>query len=314
MSVVSCDELWEDRSGDDSSDNSASVTRSFRVITDDASDNQHTIGLYTSGLYPKGQFHPNDVTLRIARVGFKNLSDPKMWVVTLFYERRLNIPGDLGGITGSGGGGGGSQPEGQPNPILRKARYKFRSETYQQPREYDYSVPALVLENSAGEPLEGVSAERGRMIFTAEYNSLVNPWRLYEELLYTCNAAGFIPLTGGGTAFLPGECLFVEYSAEEVTEQFTYWQIMTTFRIQNFGRGPWYQTLIVDRGFRQVVGTKSDGTPDTELITDRYGTPVTRPMKLDGSGFVLDQSADPVDLVFTLYPAKDWSILEPPIP
>lgn len=308
--AISVDEIWDGRGGSTGLDNSNTETRRLRAITDSASIDGIAVRAYVLTFIPLGSFHPNDATTRLASVeAQQQIEDPLIWIVTLSYERRLVIPGGAAEL-GGGGGGGGSNTEGEPNPLLRSDRYSFRSETYQETLEYDLSDIPVPIENSAGEPFDGATTERGRLLFTMQRNRAANPWREYEELLYCTNAAPFVAIGGGGFAFGTAECLFVDYTADLVVEQIAYWQITTTFRLKSVNKGPWNFTDFVDRGFREHTGTYDSGNPIFALILDKHGHPLQRPAKLDGGGSRLKDGEPPVNLTFTFHPLADFTVLE----
>lgn len=320
MSVTSMAETWEGRGASDSNTNDAQATRRFHLKTDSNSDNEIIVAAWVSQ-YPEfllGATHPYNPTIRITNRSFDQRSeDPQMWTVTLTYNRMTRIVGGMGadGSAGGSGGSGGENATGEPHPLLRAPQYSFDTETYQEAIEYDRSVPPQLLVNTAGEPLDGVSQDRGRFVFQSVRNVANFNWRSVRRLFYTCNQSPFLPVGHQGIhMFEPRELLLVSASAELMVEHVVYWKRTLRFLTANpdvLLNSVWDPIYFVNRGLRSLASppTKADGSPNYANLVDAYGHPVTRPGRLDENGYPLGAGADDVLLEFTFHPAKDWGIL-----
>lgn len=274
MAVSSVNEIWDGRSASDNASLERNYTRVFRVICDDANDDRTVISPFVP--QPRAS-HPNDAGAIVSDRSFEQQEDRLIWLVTVNYSSRQELPAQ------QGGGGGGA--EASENPLARVPEWAFSTETYQVALEYDFHSTPRLIANSAGDPFDPpVVVNRARLVVTHKKNvAFYDPDR-YANRLHHINVGLF------GNYFQPYTLLYVDHGGQSRMENgIWYWEITNKFHYNPDG---WLETEFVDRGYRGDIAE----TPPAKIgnLRDEWGAPLAKPALLNGSAARLPAGDDPV--------------------
>ncbi len=229
-----------------------------------------------------GDAHP------IKRYAFLKLLDPKVragnrliWDVTGTYEERPN-----------------RQPDEAENPLEEPTTLSWSSEARSVAESKDKDGKAIV--NSAGQQFDPpLTGDRHTLVATLKYNSAVFNPVLGVDFQDAVNEAA---TTVGNVNINPRQGKILEIGSDErFFEDLIYWEVTIKVGLR---RETW-DRVVMDMG---IYGLDDDGKI-VRLITED-GEEVTEPLKLNGSGKVLDpQTAPAVFRTFRVAKEKNFSVL-----
>lgn len=283
MAVTRCAEDWKGRDGTFQNVQNNRVTRTWKVITDDKTDNYFTISSYfaaTEGIVYLTP-HPDNgaYTARDLSADQQDES-PFFWIVTVTYSTEPLKADD--------------QDQQAPNPLDRPVRITWDSENAQEFTTKDKDGKAML--NSAGDPLEPVEKDDIRWIIALTKN--------FDELpswiLTTVNKVNDAAITISGLE-LPERTVKVQrlhIGERQVENDVPFYEVT----IELAYKEDTWDVKRLDEGFNVTSG---DGrVPATEkkkiqIETDESGVfaDATEAIPLDGAGAVLS-GATPDNAVF----------------
>ena len=304
MAVVSCDELYPNRGGDDNSDSKRSYTRYFQVITDDPLDDQNVV-YAGSGLPAMGDFYdtPNwtDIGSIVSKVSAVNLeADPEIWMVTVEYETIANVPGSGGEVDSAGQAGNspttpGTVPE---NPLDRLPVYKVTGTKVKQLITDGLDAGGAVVQvmNSAKMPFVPAPEEDMNVpeISITIYKPInwLNFTTTFGEFGYI-NSVNSDSWKGLGPRKVKVDNVTVEEHYENGVQCLKLdWRLLVNWRT--------WDLYIIDAGYYELINTGTSMSPVwvRKKIIDESGREPTEPFLLDGAGRKLAPNLDPVTLRF----------------
>lgn len=212
----------------------------------------------------------------------RNPLSTRVFYLTATYSNQPPISMDLTG--------GGGSPTSNDNPLARPMDFTFTFERKDKPLEQDFHPTPRQVQNSAGEQFDPpITVGDARLKMTIVKNKASYDPYFYGSKRFKLNDAQFVGYFDEETV------LFVDHQAASRFENGTaYWQVSCTFLIDDF------DLYIKDKGFHQLF---HDGVnPDKlDVIRDKWGLPLTKPVNLDGNGKALAPNATPVYLLFFPY-------------
>lgn len=334
MSVLSVEQLWEDRDGSDGIERKRNYRQAWEVITDDPADDATVAGgpeAAALGLPRNADPHPGDEDAVVVSIDATNTSEtPLRWLVVIQYSTEL--PRDLGResqtidpatgdstATATAPGAGGS-PAGQRdgNPVNWSAVYKVSHEQTTEPLTHDKNGDPIV--NSAGDPFHPpLEIERSYAVVTVtkNYSSVKFDW--LETYVDTVN----LDVWNGRPA---RTCRMIALEYESVTENnVSFWR--ATFRIK-IKPGSWavrdndtgqgWDVRVLDQGFRTRTATDPGPPPVyryTNITDPKTGEKPEKPVLLDGDGHlhptVTDDTiqSEPRYVTWEAYDTRSWTAL-----
>ncbi len=284
MSVTSVKEDFQVRQGEQKVTPGSSLSktttyqRRFVVQTDNMNDGPATV-MAASGIpkpfdtYTSGNDSDSSAQC-ISIQPVPRSQEPMIWDVVCNYSTQVPA-----------GGGGNNGPK---TPTERPTKYGMSFTTITRILTQDYSNPPRAILNSAGQqfhpPLE---QEIYLPVVTAqkyEDQLLVGYARAYNGTVNS-NEFSINELT------LPPEvALFHMRQSPYFENGVSYWDTIYEFILNWDG----WNAKPLDQGTMELV---DDGVTDKlQVITDRFGLPVSQPVNLDGDGGKLDPSKAPVYL------------------
>jgi len=199
------------------------------------------------------------------------------------------------------------------SPILYKVTVTYKAETKSKIGRDDTPVSPLAMppeenwyfattnepidRDIEGNPLTNSAGESFDPPLTREFHDLVgriiknqvayNPVMAYEYI-GSINSDSF-------RGFPPETVLCRVFTGDEVyTPYMKYYRVTYEFQVRFDG----WKRRVLDQGFREYVGTGTDGAPLYKQFTDNEGNPLTEPTLLNGNGKKLDDGASAVFLEF----------------
>lgn len=307
MGIVWCRESVRDRGIEIAKDNGGTATRSFLVRVDSPSTSLSSIRDQPG--VSIGDGHPDDGSLSCERVAVRASDDSGMlYVVTCSYKPDP-VPGSSG--EGEEGGMDGLTPFwGASSSVSSAPVYK--------------DVDGVVMTNSAGDPLEGLEAERAHFHLTkTEYYISHNDW-VAKASDYT-NAINGAPWNGGqiGQWKCQGCSAKVNIDRQGAGNAArVYWEVTWDFAFNSdyWRLEPW------DIGFNQLVDENGEpvevygigaGSGDADgpcagglgrrAILGQDGKPVRQPVALQ-NGKAKDPCLRPDALLFNVYRERNFGV------
>lgn len=282
MTVVSAKEIHLGRGGGDESNNTRSTatdTRVYRIITDDAADDTTTI---LGACDTLGTVHPNNPYLFLKRRRCENESfSKKVWLVSLDYSNDL---------------------EQSENPLHELPALTWGSETVQEVISYDINDEAIL--NSAGDWYEDGVTEPVvyPTLKIAKKLAAVPSWILsYANAI---NSDSFV-VDGIAVGQYQAKMGGINIGSWAQKNNVWYRPVDITLRF----RSTWIK-YVLDQGLYRIVEVDV-GSYDKVKCVAEDGTDVTKPVLLDGSGGQLDNPS-PSTAVFNsheIWPEYSFSSL-----
>lgn len=315
MAVVSVEELWPGRDGEDNVNRKRTYTRTFLAITDNVADDATVVG--ADHRIPRlGAFHPNDPFSWVVKNQPRQSDDsPTLWTVTISYG--TDLPEVMARESQQVDENGESQagdvakdPSSRAeNPLDRQPSWRVDYEQATEVCEEDWQgFPIL---NSAGDPFDPpLEKEVSYRVVSVSFNVAGINFDLLDQFDDAINNA---PWKGRPAYTWRITGLNYESAMEN---GISFWKVSMRFKYKAKG---WLRRVI-DRGFREIqtTGSAGAGTLATKLvrIMDKTtGGYPTEPQLLNGSGVRLpDTDADgkrtpPVFLTFHTFAEKNFNAL-----
>lgn len=282
MAVVSVDEIWQGRDGEDTLEGARSATQVFRVITDDRKDGHVTVG--SDPRLPRlGSPHPEDPSISCIAVQPRNDSvDGRIWLVTIAYAN--------------------SSFETFDNPLNDAAIFTWGTETYQRPATQDrYGNP---ISNSLGDrydPPPMIDDSRAIVNIAKNYSAIPSWILTYSD----CVNSDSIEIDG--VSISPRVAKVQRVGVSEALER-----NFISFRTLNITiqlKAETWDFNILNEGTRYLLFSGGKSNPSNfDSITknpkfysaiNTDGTYGTTLLKLNGNK--LDNMTDPSESVFITY-------------
>jgi hypothetical protein len=154
MSLISCDEIKEGRSGQLNYDWGRQYVRQFRCVTGDDRDGvlvaTSTNAIPTIGVPYVTETESDPWALVRTVTGRQDEQDARLWIITVTYDTKFDS-GRFGGSGGEPGAGGASGPQNRPpNPL--NAPVRWRSSTVRASKFALADKDGKAFINSAGAP------------------------------------------------------------------------------------------------------------------------------------------------------------------
>lgn len=272
-------------------DGSVTLTRSFRLNTDDTTS-RPTWGIAAINIY-KYDAHPDDSTCLATDVTSSPIDGELGWfTVTYTYS---NKPFDAGAADNSAGGGdpGQSDPTVQPDPTARTPSVRWGSNFRSAPLERDYNPDQgrQPVANSAKQPFDGFEVESATTVMVLTFNrasslDIAAKKRSFEN---TVNDDDFTPVPKYGE-YAKGELRCNRWDGTLQYEQGYGWFIACEVEIE-YKRDGWVREIL-DQGYYEHY---HNGTQyvNQKIIDVSTGFPVDAPVKLNGSGRKLNPGDAP---------------------
>lgn len=269
MSVISCNEIWENRKGDEKADGDAkSYTRVWRVITNNALDGKQTVFLDTIGQIPGlGDTYATEVEVDTdvsvkSRQAVQDNEDPRVWIVTIEYDEKdltpLTAPLDVSWDTTT-------KRVAMTEDIFGDAILNSAGEAFDPPPEEEVYLEKLTItKNLATYP--DFSAYRGKMNLNTFYGRAPQTVKLTSTKGQKQNDGG------------------LEYY--RATFEFVYDPDGWVF-------------APLDQGYKEL-GVNDLADEVLRQILDVYGHPTTKPWLLDGAGHA-QANPTPASAVYLAY-------------
>lgn len=307
MPVVSCNELFEGRTGRDDFTKHRTFTRVFELYTDSDADGAPTAGGY-AGLPRLGNSHPEDVAaVVVAVVPQQDGADPRRWLVTIEYDTQPPLPEAL-----QPDGGDQTEPGAiAENPLARKPIWKFGFQQLTETLRSAYLTNAdgvniggsKPVVNSAGFMFDpGIQVEVSRPIITVTRNFPDIDTGFLIDMIDAVNKTSWKSLTPR-----QARCVGIEANSNWENNVF-FWSITFTFALK---QDTW-DVRVLDAGLfeRIQIGDTPDGPVfQIRAILDPQGNPVTEPVPLNGAGRRLPPGNPETYLVFSAYKQRDFNTL-----
>lgn len=202
------------------------------------------------------------------------------------------------------------------NPLAVPPKVSWRRVTTTEAVDRDVNGDPLL--NSSKEPYDPpITEEYHDRVLRIEYNMASFNQAAYDQYIGSINSAAWVPasLTVGETIVTfpkyTVKCLGIDGDPARVGN-ILFSRVVAEFQIRDDGLDDggtpaaypigWRRRLL-DQGFREIV----DGQP--KAILDAEGNPLTNPVRLDGSGAKLADTADPVWNIYTTKKLKDFGDL-----
>lgn len=202
-----------------------------------------------------------------------------------------------GGEAGGGAAGEtGGPPTFIPNPLLRPPEISWSTRAEMAVVEEDKDGNAIV--NSAGIPFDPpLEVEERIVVLTVVKNMARYDGIKMADYIGRTNVRKWLNQ-------LPGKWRLADSTADKVIEEgFAFWKVRMIFEFRAKG----WNRRILDAGYMQLNDLGDDWDP----CIDRLGNRATRPMPLDGMGYQLDPTEQPVFLEFSLLDEADFANLKP---
>ena len=271
MSVVSCNEIKNGRTGELNADQSRRWVRTFRVVTDDDTDGPATV-LFAAGLpslgdtYDTGTESDPLASLK-SMVPTQDEADARLWLVECTYDTKADATAQSGGGSGTPGGGGASPQNRPENPLDRPAEWRAGSVKVKKAVMSDKDNADV--KNSAGlfyNPGYEVDRALGQITVTKNYSS--KPFKDALDLIEKVNDAVWY---GFAAKTVKIDGLDIQSAYENGV---SYVRVTWTLLYDPDG---WSPTRILDRGPYYLVGGVVTYDVDANGV-------VTPDVLLDGAG------------------------------
>lgn len=282
MAVTSVQEAWESRTSNVDKDGVRTYTRTYIVQTDLSTDGAGVVR-EAAGIPKRGDVYATDyeIDLGVKCIEKEAKNDgewPCKWMVEVKYSSSWADTAKT-----------------DENPLSRPVDESWGNAPFQEVIEKD--IDDFIVANSAYERYDPpITRDANRLTLTLKKNIQAFAPDFYATYLNPCsvNDSGF-------WGFGAGKVKVKSITATKKYEgQTTYDEVTATFEINDAG----WDAEILDAGMCELG---SDGNPRPIMIN---GTPVSRPIPLNGLGDPLDFSLmDPVYNTHRIYPRKDFSLL-----
>lgn len=272
MGVVDVIESHEDRRADKRGSLegvTGSTVRNYTVMLDgtDLPSEEAIVALDADGIPEIWDEHPKEPYWFVANKDSFCIKQ-HYFGVTVFYEYRMN-PLD-------------------EDPVVRWM-----------PAVSNEPIDEYIDENGDKKPITNSSDESPDPPLTIEVHDMVLHYERNEQYFNSMLASQYRGAVNNDTfyGFPAGKvrCTQIEATMQRVGN-LRYWRIVYEFQFRYDG----WKRRVLDEGYREKIGTTSEGKPEYKEITDSEGQKVTQPVKLDGEGKRLDEGADAVFLEFDL--------------
>lgn len=282
MAVVSCREIWRGRGGRFAGLLDYELTRTFRVVTDNAYDD--TTVILASGFLPA--MHVADTispALTVRGYNFRQENEsPKLWLIDVQYSSRPDNP---------------DAPDDDVPPLDRPVKITWSGEERQVPVETDINGKPIL--NSANDFFDDpVLKDDQRLVaqITAKVAGVPTWIGSYRG---TVNASAIVI---GGYPVAARCAMFKIRSISEpkIEQGQEYVEFVFSLHINE----DTWDVALIDRGWNEKDG-KGGKTP----IFVNGETP-DAPQLLNGAGLAQDRELNTgVELTFRIYPGADYSVL-----
>lgn len=292
MALVSCEELWIDRSGSIDSNGQRRYHRTFESIVSSVHDGP--IVASSSVVIPlRGQYYqtPNEVDLGafVTNINPRQGDSPFHWLIDVEYESIL--PGEFSGFdTSAPNGGQNSAPAIQTpseNPLLRRV---VLDTSYREKMVYRWAdLDGVNFLNSAFEPFDNPPQVPIMVqVLTFKKNMVTLPENVQASFFNCYN-------TDTWRGKEPGTCYIRGCTGNPQAENNIAY-IAATWVIEYCPDEPFHPVKVLDQGFKYLVAPNRW----VEAQDPRTGAPAAKPVLLDGNGGKLGLGQNEVYLDFRL--------------
>ena len=298
MSIVLFEEIWLDRGAESSGIDDSSATRQWRVITNDKlNDSQYVIGYgLSAGILPtRFAGHPSNAYLTARRLRADSQTEtPLHWIVTASYSSAPVSSEE-------------KEKEENPNPINRKAKFRWTTNLYREAVEKDIDDNAVL--NSAGDYFDPpVERDASNWVITVTKNMTTVPSWLLDYNNCPINESS-VTIDGITIEEKKARLTTIDIGEEQVENNVKY--RVVTMQIETKKEG--WTAKILDQGLRKRLDL-AGGWKQVHIEKENEDgelSKVTSPVLLDGEGGVLDEPTpeNAVFMEYEFYEAKDFSVL-----
>lgn len=295
-------------------DGSISTTITYRYNAQDASA-RPAWGLTGIGI-DRYDPHPDDNRLLATGVSAVPLTEALGWFdVTYTFTNGTfdtGVVDALGGVPIQGSNPGDPQGPGSQDPTVvadptqRTPRIKRTTNVRMVPFTVDYSVPPKTVQNSAGQPFEGLETEQ----ITCVTNYFYFKNRTFDvtakQLLYvnTINTAAFT-IIAGESAYPARTVRCNKWDGELTYEAPGYWVMACEIEFE-FNVNGWDREIL-DCGFYEKKNIGGGVYKLKKIIDTTSGHQLGAPVKLNGNGEPLPIGDPDVFITFKPYSVADWT-------
>lgn len=303
-------------------DGTVTLTRTFKYDTGNASA-RPAWGVAGIGIY-KYDVHPDDSTCLATDVTCSPVSGELGWFdLTYTYSNRVFDQGVASTTGGEGGTGPGSlDPTVNANPTTRPPTVSWSTTSRMIPFTRDWDDPRKAVQNSAGQPFEGLEVESINAVITINFNRAGAVDIATKQMAYqnTVNDDLFsiVPIHG---PYAAGELRCNAWTGSLQYEQGYGWYTSCSVEFE-WAKDGW-ELDVIDQGMYERVGHGGGVYAQERFIDPTTGQNTDAPVKLNGSGrklnpgdnpgvgagyFVVDGGTNDVTVFrkFYRYEWKDW--------
>jgi len=301
VSVVSFNEIWNDRGADSGGADDTSINRQWRVVTDNKADDANYIinhGL-THNILPNLYFpHPTNIAATARRIRAESQSEtPLHWIVTVVYSTAPLKAEE-------------KEKEDNKTPTNRKAKYQWTTNLFRESVEKDIDGNAIL--NSAGDGFDPpIERDASNWVVTITKNILSAPSWLLEYNNTPINDSE-ITIDGVVIEEKTARLATINIGDEQIENGTTFRVLTMQIEIKSGG----WDVDVLDQGFRYLKEPEGGGDKVlTEILVKDDNKEMVKPSTpqlLDGEGGLLPTPVDPDDaefMTFSIYKAKDFSML-----